>query len=145
MAKKIFNSGRKKPPEPKRIARVNLRLTEIEKEDWEAKAESIGCGNNLSKFIRLIVEKGHVTAPPTIPAINKSTYFELGKIGTNLNQITTAINYAVKMGVAIESDPRPNIEVVQKMLIRIELRLINMPDTIPDKDLTESLGENNDC
>jgi hypothetical protein len=138
VVKKTFNSsGHKKQPKPKRTTVVSLRLTDEEKENWEAKAFSAGCGNNLSKFIRLTVESGHVVVAPPIPAINKSTYYELGKIGTNINQIATAINYAVKMGIAIASDPRPDIEVVKKMLPQIKLRLINMPDTIPDNDLTE--------
>ena len=146
MVKKTFNSsGHKKQPKPKRTTVVSLRLTETEKEEWEAKAEAAGCGNNLSKFIRLTVKEGRLVIAPPIPTINKRTYFELGKIGTNLNQITTAINRAVKMGIAIESDPRPDIEVVRKMLRQIELRLINTADSIPDNDLTELSDGDNDC
>jgi hypothetical protein len=33
-----------------------LRLTSSEREQWEAMAEAVGLGNNLSKFVRHCVE-----------------------------------------------------------------------------------------
>jgi hypothetical protein len=78
VVKKTFNSsGRKKQPEPKRTTVVSLRLTDEEKENWEAQAEAAGCGNNLSKFIRLTVESGHVVVAPPIPGVDRDN----GKMG----------------------------------------------------------------
>jgi hypothetical protein len=72
----------------KRSNVFRLRLTELEREQWEAMAEEVGLGNNLSKFVRHCVERRSLPAP--IPEINQQTYWELGKIGVNFNQITHA-------------------------------------------------------
>jgi hypothetical protein len=82
----------------KRSHVFRLRLTQLEREQWEVMAEEVGLGNNLSKFVRHCVERRSLPAP--IPQINEQTYWELGKIGVNLNQITHAINRAVKEGSA---------------------------------------------
>jgi hypothetical protein len=99
-----------------------LRLTQLEREQWEAMAEAVGLGNNLSKFVRHCVERRSLPAP--IPQINEQTYWELGKIGVNLNQITHAINRAVKEGSKVAVDPRPEIEAVKTALDEIRLQLL---------------------
>ncbi len=99
-----------------------LRLTSSEREQWEAMAEAVGLGNNLSKFVRHCVEKRSLPAP--IPQINEQTYWELGKIGVNLNQITHAINRAVKEGSIVAVDPRPEIEAIHTALDEIRLQLL---------------------
>ena len=99
-----------------------LRLTSSEREQWEAMAEAVGLGNNLSKFVRHCVEKRTLPAP--IPQINEQTYWELGKIGVNLNQITHAINRAVKEGSLVAVDPRPEIEAIRTALDEIRLQLL---------------------
>jgi hypothetical protein len=99
-----------------------LRLTSLEREQWEAMAEAVGLGNNLSKFVRHCVEKRSLPAP--IPQINEQTYWELGKIGVNLNQITHAINLAVKEGSLVAVDPRPEIEAIHTALDEIRLQLL---------------------
>jgi hypothetical protein len=70
------------------------------------------------------VEKRSLPAP--IPKINEETYWELGKIGTNLNQITRAINRAVKEGSPISADPRPEILKLTKKIEEVRLELINL-------------------
>ncbi|MFB2772681.1 plasmid mobilization relaxosome protein MobC [Pelatocladus sp. BLCC-F211] len=136
-AKKVFQAGRKSKPKPKRTTLVSLRLTESEKEDWEAKAEAAGMGKNLSKFIRYCVERDKPKAlssayriyiAPPVPAINEATYVELGRIGNNINQIAYAINRAVKMGEAIAVDPRPEIEALKPLLLEIKQILLGMPE-----------------
>ncbi len=102
-----------------------LRLTSSEREQWEAMAEAVGLGNNLSKFVRHCVEKRTLPAP--IPQINQQTYWELGKIGVNLNQITHAINLAVKAGESVAVDSRPEIEAVKTALDEIRLQLLGLP------------------
>jgi hypothetical protein len=106
----------------KRSHVFRLRLTQLEREQWEAMAEAVGLGNNLSKFVRHCVEKRTLPAP--IPQINEQTYWELGKIGVNLNQITHAINRAVKEGSDVAVDPRAEIEAVKTALDEIRLQLL---------------------
>jgi hypothetical protein len=122
-AKKVFQAGRKSKPKPKRTSLISLRLTESEKEDWEAKAEAAGMGKNLSKFIRYCVERDRIYITPPVPAINEATYVELGRIGNNINQIAYAINRSVKMGEAIAVDPRPEIEALKPLLLEINPEL----------------------
>jgi hypothetical protein len=102
-----------------------LRLTLSERERWSALAEEVGLGNNLSKFVRHCVEKRTLPAP--IPQINEQTYWELGKVGVNLNQITHAINLAVKEGSDVAVDPRAEIEAVKIALDEIRLQLLGLP------------------
>ncbi len=99
-----------------------LRLTSPEREQWFAMAEAVGLGNNLSKFVRHCVEKRSLPAP--IPEINQQTYWELGKIGVNLNQITHAINRAVKEGQGVSCDSRAEIEAVKTLLNEVRLQLL---------------------
>jgi hypothetical protein len=106
----------------KRSNVFRLRLTELEREQWFAMAEEVGLGNNLSKFVRHCVEKRSLPAP--IPQINEQTYWELGKIGVNLNQITHAINRAVKEGSDVAVDPRREILAVKTALDEIRLQLL---------------------
>jgi hypothetical protein len=106
----------------KRSNVFRLRLTQLERERWEAMAEEVGLGNNLSKFVRHCVEKRSLPAP--IPQINEQTYWELGKIGVNLNQITHAINRAVKEGKSVAVDPRAEILAVKTALSEIRLQLL---------------------
>ncbi|WP_414624963.1 plasmid mobilization protein [Calothrix sp. CCY 0018] len=122
--KKVFKAGRKVEPKPKRTSLISLRLTEEEKEVWEAKAEEAGLGNNLSKFIRYCVENRHI-APPA-PAINSDTYAELGRIGNNINQIAYAINRAVKMGEPVNTS-LAEIEALKPLLQEVKLQLLGMP------------------
>jgi hypothetical protein len=109
----------------KRSNVFRLRLTQLERERWLAMAEEVGLGNNLSKFVRHCVEKRSLPAP--IPQINEQTYWEFGKIGVNLNQITHAINRAVKEGCPVAVDPRPEIEAVKTALDEIRLQLLGLP------------------
>ena len=109
----------------KRSHVFRLRLTQLEREHWEVMAEEVGLGNNLSKFVRHCVERRSLPAP--IPEINQQTYWELGKIGVNLNQITHAINRAVKEGSDVAVDPRAEILAVKTALSEIRLQLLGLP------------------
>ena len=106
----------------KRSNVFRLRLTLSERERWSALAEEVGLGNNLSKFVRHCVEKRSLPAP--IPEINQQTYWELGKSGVNLNQITHAINRAVKEGIGVSCDSRAEIEAVRTLLNEVRLQLL---------------------
>jgi len=109
----------------KRSNVFRLRLTQLDREHWLVMAEEVGLGNNLSKFVRHCVERRSLPAP--IPEINQQTYWELGKIGVNLNQITHAINRAVKEGSDVAVDPRKEILAVKTALDKIRLQLLGLP------------------
>ncbi|MCV3214050.1 MobC family plasmid mobilization relaxosome protein [Plectonema radiosum NIES-515] len=143
-AKKVFSSGRKSKPKPKRTSLVSLRLTEEEKEAWEAKALAAGMGNNISKFIRYCVEHDRIYIAPPVPAINEHIYIELGRIGNNINQIAYAINRAVKLGeaIAIAADPRSEIEALKPLLLEVKQMLLGLPNQ-PDQ-IFPSLREESD-
>ncbi len=126
--KKVFKAGRSSQPKPKRTNLISLRLTDSEKEDWEAKALAAGMGKNLSKFIRYCVERERIYLAPPVPAINEATYAQLGRIGNNINQIAYAINRAVKMGESIDFDPRPEIEALKPLLLSVKQILLGMPE-----------------
>jgi hypothetical protein len=106
----------------KRSNVFRLRLTQLERERWEVMAEEVGLGNNLSKFVRHCVERRTLPAP--IPQINEQTYWELGKIGVNLNQITHAINRAVKEGQGVGADPRDELQAIKTLLNEVRLQLL---------------------
>ena len=135
--KKVFKAGRSSQPKLKRTNLISLRLTDSEKEDWEAKALAAGMGKNLSKFIRHCVERDKPKAlssayriyiAPPVPAINEATYAQLGRIGNNINQIAYAINRAVKMGEPIDFDPRSEIEALKPLLLSVKQILLGMPE-----------------
>jgi len=138
--KKVFSSGRKSKPKPKRAELVSLRLTDSEKEDWEAKALAAGMGKNLSKFIRYCVEHDRIYIAPPVPAINSAIYVELGRIGNNINQIAYAINRAVKLGEAIAADPRSEIEALKPLLLEVKQMLLGLPNQ-PDQMFPEMSEE----
>jgi hypothetical protein len=64
--------------------------------------------------------------PAPIPQINEQTYWELGKIGVNLNQITHAINRAFQEGSDVAVDPRAEILAVKTALDEIRLQLLGL-------------------
>jgi hypothetical protein len=109
----------------KRTSVFRLRLTSSEHQRWIVLAEEVGLGNNLSKFVRHCVERRSLPAP--IPEINQQTYWELGKIGVNLNQISHAINRAVKEGSPVAADPRAEILLIKTAIDDIRFQLLGLP------------------
>lgn len=107
-----------------RRQRFELKLTPQERSEWEALAEAAGCGNNLSKFVRHCVSGRPL--PPPVPTLNEDTYWQLGKIGTNLNQIAKGINEAIKSGQKIDAEIHTELTELRELLIDIRLRLIGV-------------------
>ncbi len=126
--RKIFNNtNRKAQPKPKRDVSVTLRFTQAEKEKLNASAEAAGCGNNLSKFIRLSVEGSNIVAPRSIPEINYRIFVELSRIGNNINQIAKAINISLKSGNLAVNDCSGEIEALKILMKDIKKSLVGMP------------------
>lgn len=65
--------------------RIEIRLNDEELGTLNRRRGAL----RLRSFIRVAVLD---TAPPIIPAINQQAFFELQKIGTNLNQIAKKLN-----------------------------------------------------
>lgn len=133
MQKKIFNNTKTKTktkaqtkPNAPRSKNITIRLSEAEKEDWNARAEAAGCGNNLSKFIRLSVEDGSIIVPQSIPEINYRIFVELSRIGNNINQIAKAINISLKSGNLEVSDCSGEIEALKILIKEIKFSIIEM-------------------
>ncbi len=86
-------------------ARYELRLTQEEKTEWSNKAAEVGL--DLSNYIRRCVERRQISNPkiyrPT--RLEQDTAYQLGKIGSNLNQQIRAMNAAIASGQDI-----PNVE-----------------------------------
>ncbi len=78
----------------KRSHRIDIRLTLAEYE----KAQLMADENNLtmSELFRAKTLKNRL--PRRVTKVAGQTYWELGKIGNNLNQIAKAINTSVLMG-----------------------------------------------
>jgi len=77
-----------------RTAKVDLRLTTEEAARWRAEAE--GLGVSLGEWIRARVECGKIEHPvQRIEVVaDPETRRHLGAMGSNLNQLARAVNYA---------------------------------------------------
>jgi hypothetical protein len=97
-----------------RSVKFQLCLTQTEKELLEQRAKEAGL--TLSEYFRTAALKQKM--PQKIPTINIETYRELGKIGSNLNQITKAINTAIKLGI---TPPKVELTTLNKLEALVNL------------------------
>lgn len=111
-----------KTNQSKRNIIFRLKLTEEEKEDLSALAETAGMGKNLSKFARYCIFRRHIASP--VPTINRQTYWLLARISDDLNLISQAVKLAVSTGQAIAPDPRVEIEKAMPLLAEVRLLLL---------------------
>lgn len=73
----------------RRDYRLELHLTATEREELTARAEGTVCPT-LAAYVREVA-LGRMPAA-AIPAVNRDTYRELVRVGTNLNQIAYQLN-----------------------------------------------------
>ncbi|BDI20863.1 hypothetical protein ANSO36C_66650 (plasmid) [Nostoc cf. commune SO-36] len=107
----------------KRSHRIDIRLTLAEYE----KAQLMADENNLtmSELFRAKTLKNRL--PRRVTKVAGQTYWELGKIGNNLNQIAKAINTSVLMGEpvvvdrALLSQVRDLVKQVRREIAEIDL------------------------
>jgi hypothetical protein len=59
------------------------------------------------------------------PQVNKETYSELTRIGININQLTRAVNTALKLGHSPTIDPA-ELEILRQTLKEIQLELLGV-------------------
>lgn len=114
-----------------RIVRFEMLLTPEESKAWEALAESAGVSK--AELVRRRMAGCRIK---TVPEANWQTYWQLGKIGNNINQIAKAQNTAVADGQkAATLDPIP-FEQLQKQIDRLRLHLILGMDDDSDEITT---------
>lgn len=107
----------------KRSHRIDIRLTLPEYE----KAQLMADENNLtmSELFRAKTLKNRL--PRRVTKVAGQTYWELGKIGNNLNQIAKAINTSILMGEpvvvdrALLSQVRDLVKQVRREIAEIDL------------------------
>jgi len=76
-------------PSEKRSLKITFRVTEKQRQQLLALADS--CGTKPGDLVRIKIFKGHF--PTTrLAKIDENTYIELRKIGVNLNQLTRHAN-----------------------------------------------------
>ncbi|MEO0487928.1 MAG: plasmid mobilization relaxosome protein MobC [Cyanobacteria bacterium J06659_2] len=84
---------------------IPIRLTPTEHTTVQQQAGAL----SLSEFFRRAGLGLKIPTPrprPTVPAINRQTYLELGHIGNNLNQLTKACHTALLHGQTFTFDPQ---------------------------------------
>lgn len=114
-----------------RTVRFEMLLTPEESKAWEALAESAGVSK--AELVRRRMAGCRIK---TVPEANWQTYWQLGKIGNNINQIAKAQNTAVADGQkAAPLDPIP-FEQLQKQIDRLRLHLILGMDDDSDEITT---------
>jgi len=84
-----MTNSRRKEPERIRPRQMKFWVTDEEKERILKKARG---SQNLADYLRKIALKGKVIHP--VPAIDRTTFTELNRIGNNLNQIAKHLNSA---------------------------------------------------
>ena len=114
-------------PKIQRHLKFQLRLTAAEKELATQKAQETGL--SLSELFRTATLKRNL--PQKVTEISAQTYWELGKIGVNLNQITYAINTAIKLGQSLPNSLQkltPELQQLEKLLHQIRREITDTPE-----------------
>jgi hypothetical protein len=114
-------------PRIHRPIKFQLCLTSAEKELATQKAQETGL--SLSELFRSATLNRKL--PPKITEITAQTYWELGKIGVNLNQITYSINTALKLGQPVPNsfqELKPELQRIEKLLHQIRREITDTPE-----------------
>lgn len=107
--------------------RFEMLLTEEQNQAWEALAESAGISK--AELVRRRMANCRIQS---IPEANWQSYWQLGKIGNNINQIAKALNTAIADGtIPPPIDPIP-FEQMLRQIDRLRLHLILGANEDPD-------------
>jgi hypothetical protein len=91
----------KKSPALVRNNLLPVRLSDVELEMFRSRAEDLGI-----PIAELMRRNGLMRPiPKRLSRITIQTYRELSRVGTNINQLSKAINTALKSGQQIQIDP----------------------------------------
>ena len=117
-----------------RNKRTEIRLTELELIALRDRAQE--AGKDLSSYLRYQGLMRRI--PPRLSKVSVETYIELGRIGSNLNQLTKATNTALQMGIQPPSTQEQLVALLELLhQIRREIAQVNSGDD-------ESEGEDGD-
>ena len=116
-----------------RIVRFEMLLTPEENQKWESLAQQAGISK--AELVRSRMAGSRIR---TVPEANWQSYWQLLKIGTNINQIAKAQNTALADGtIPPPIDPIP-FEDLLRQIDRLRLHLILGTDNEPSvNDLIE--------
>jgi hypothetical protein len=107
------------PKQPGKTETVKARITNREKLQIEFLANLAGL--RVSDYLRKTALQREIPRP--IPQVNKETYSELTRIGININQLTRAVNTAVKLVHSPTIDPG-ELETLRQTLKKLQLELL---------------------
>lgn len=111
-----------KPEKQERRKNYPLRLSGSERAALEAKAAAAGL--KLSAYLRQAGLNKTVSAQfESVPAINRLTYTELGRIGNNINQMTKAAHTSLQRGMGCNIDP-DDLNNLLALLKKIRLEVL---------------------
>lgn len=113
---------------------VTVRLTPTEYTDLQQRKGQL----SWSEFLRRAAH--HQPLPrscprPPVPAVNRQTYIELGRIGNNLNQLTRACHRAQHQGEALPISPA-TLSALITQLQQLRLALLGIE---PDAEADETM------
>jgi Bacterial mobilisation protein (MobC) len=112
-----------------RTIQFKIMLTAIEKEKWTTLAQSAGL--DISELVRRRMAGCRIQ---TVPEANWQCYWQLLKIGTNINQIAKVQNTAVADGtIPPPIDPIP-FDQLLRQINKLRLHLILGADNRPNDD-----------
>ena len=112
-----------------RTIQFKIMLTPIEKEKWTTLARSAGL--DISELVRRRMAGCRIQ---TVPEANWQCYWQLLKIGTNINQIAKVQNTAVADGtIPPPIDPIP-FEQLLRQINKLRLHLILGANNNPNDD-----------
>lgn len=116
---------------PKRTRKFQLRIAEDEYRAIAQKANEAGV--SVSEFFRRAATARKL--PRRVTHISAQTYWELGKIGTNINQLTKSANAALKMGQSPPADPGYLAQLEELLhAIRLELAEVELLAEVEDSE-----------
>ncbi|RJX74025.1 plasmid mobilization relaxosome protein MobC [Pseudomonas sp. LS-2] len=78
-----------KPAEQQRTKRISVYFSDVE---YESLAQRARNKHDLCNYIRAQVFAGQTQVVVSIPEVNIKAYGELGRVGSNLNQIARHLN-----------------------------------------------------
>lgn len=118
-------------PQKERTIRFHICLTPEEKEQVRRMAEENSL--TMAELFRAKTIKNRL--PRRVTKVAGQTYWELGKIGNNLNQIAKAIHISVLMGEPVVVD-RALLEEVKNLVkqVRREITEVDLITDLQDEE-----------
>ena len=113
--------------------RFEMLLTPEQNEAWESLAERAGVSK--AELVRRRMDGCHIR---TIPAANWQTYWRLGEIGHNIDQIVEDQRTAIAHGLLLPLIDSIPFEQLQSQINELRLQLLLGMENEPDSDLEEA-------